>query len=107
MNQQTNEIEISNGQIILQQIGQMKSNGFPLRAMLGAKKAQYGENYALLHCAKNTLIKVLLTADDLYTVTAFKGRFLDKIYETSGIYVDQLGNILDKIVNEGLKNWIL
>lgn len=103
MNQQETK-EISNGQVILQQIGQMKSQGLPLRAMIGCKKAQYGENYALLHCARNRTIKVLLTADDLYTVTAFKGRFLDKIYEQSGIYVDMLGSILDKIVNEGLKN---
>jgi len=87
------------GEVIFDQVKQMKINGFPLLAYLGGKKFVYGDDFLYLHFAKNWQIKIFYDlGQDLYNIHVLKGKFpKDKLLKViNGIFVDQVAEIIHR-----------
>ena len=87
------------GKIILDQVQQMKINGFPLLAYLGGKSFVYSDDSLHLHFAKNYRVDIYYDlGQDLYNIHITKGKFpKDKLLNViNGVFVDQLAEIIHK-----------
>jgi len=72
--------------------------------LLGTKRKSTGpaDNYLFFDCKgrKCSWIRVTLDPNDTYTVEFFKGKYIKSVIKESGIYCDQLLDVLEK--NTGL-----